>query len=258
LFAAACSGPAGGKGTGQSAVEVVDAFFDDDLRQCTKDADCLTGFCDMTPVFTISTSGGYCMGFPNAFDRWQRVWLAERLAERARADEAVHDVLLKRLEEEKEYVLRPAEKEVVILLLAEVASQPAHERLKELYKQEEGGPKRLAGLKLAVAGFEEASGEVVEAALSSVVRVRMHAAAAAGGLCNAESFGVLKELASDSHYQVRQSAASALAACGGPEARATLEKLAEENRETYNSRPGDRFVFESALIRLSSRSPKSE
>ena len=227
------------------------AFFDDDLRQCEKDSDCLTGFCDMTPVFTISTSGGYCMGFPNAFDRWQRVWLADRLTERAKANPRIHDALLKRLEDEKEYALRPAEKEVVILLLAGVASNAAHERLKALYLEEDGGAKRLAGLKLAMAGMEHASGEVVDAALSSVVRVRMHAASAAAGLCNAEALGVLKELSRDSHYQVRQSAASALAVCGGPEARTTLEKLVEENRETYNSRPGDRFVFESALRRVS-------
>jgi len=241
-----------------SAAEIVASYFDDDLRQCGKDSECLTGFCDMTPVFTISTSGGYCMGFPNAFERWQRVWLANSLAERAKADPAVHAALLKRLEEEKEYALRPAEKEVVILLLAGVGSDAAHERLKALYREEDGGPKRLAGLKLAAAGFEEVSGEVVDAALSSVVRVRMHAAAAAGGLCNAESLGVLKELSRDSHYQVRQSAAAGLAACGGAEARSTLQKLVDENRETYNSRPGDRFVFESALRRLSPRSPKSE
>ena len=234
-------------GPALDAQRLVAPFFEQNLIACQENRDCVTGLCDKTPFFAVSDLGGYCLAFPNAFERWQRVWLARRLGESARGDAQVASQAMERIERELGQVFHPAEREILVLLLSELGTPEALARLEQAYAAESGGIKQLCALKLAQAGREQYSEQVVEAALSSTVRLRMHAASAAGGLCNGPALGALQELIGDVNVQVRQAAAQALAGCRGETARKALARKLEENQDDFSARPGDRFLFGAAL-----------
>jgi hypothetical protein len=226
---------------------LVGAYFEHNLVACEANADCLTQMCDKSPFFTVSDLGGYCLSFSNSFQRWQRVWLARQLGRAAREDTAVQSLVLSTIGQELDQVVHPSEREILVLLLSELGSKGALERLEQVYKREAGGLKQLAALRLATAGFEEYTDDVVNAALSSTVRLRMHAAYAAAGLCNKPALGALKELLDDVNVQVRQAAATAAARCGSRQMGAALKRKLDENRDDFTARPGDRFLFGAAL-----------
>jgi len=245
LFAG-CRSSEQGKESENSAQAVVAAFFQEELVRCDSDAECLTGRCDLTPMFTISVSGGFCASFPNAYERWQRIELAESLAGLAREDPELMALVLARVDDELAHVRRPAEKEAVIVLLVRLGVPDAVARLRELSVREEEPIRRLAGLSLASIGDESGSDELVEASLSAVVRMRMHAAHSAGGLCKGAALSVLAELLVDKHYLVRQAAAAALARCG-EEGKSVLEARSREISDGKAAYTGDRFAVDSAL-----------
>jgi hypothetical protein len=235
VLLAGCDGRPGAEpaAAGQTPEQVLAAFFQEELKPCTESAECTTGHCDLTPVYTISVSAGYCLSFPNAFDRWQRVELAERLARRAAAEPALMAVLLARLENELTLATRPGEKETLYLILGALRTAPAATLLRRAFETEQGALREVAGLALAEAGDAAGADVVVEAAFSPVVRVRMHAARAAGGLCSETAVGVLAELLNDDHPLVSEAAATALGGCPGEKAAALL-------------RTGEGFAVESA------------
>jgi len=227
-----------------SPTEIVAAFFTDDLQLCERHGDCVTGHCDLSPMFTVSLSSGYCLNFPAAYERWQRIELAESLSALGRADGALNQAVLERVEAELEGRLRGPEKEAVILVLGRQASPASLEMLREVHRLETGEVRRLSALTLAEAGDPTGEDDVVEASFSAVIRVRMHAARAASRLCTPTARGLVAGLLDDRSRLVRQAAAQALARCGGEEAR----KLLEERHK--GGAPGDRFLFESATSRL--------
>lgn len=221
----ACGGEFSGGSPKEERVEsLVTAFFSEELKPCTSSADCPTGHCDLTPVYTISVSSGYCISFPSAFERWQKVELADRLAAYSR------DLpqLAVRVESElaREYLNgnRPADLETAYLVLVALGTESAVARLAEEYVSRTGAVREVAGMALAEAGDPRGIDAVVAAAFSPVVRVRLHAARAAGRLCNGAALGVLAELLDDDHSLVSEAAASALGRCPGARSLALLEQ----------------------------------
>lgn len=232
------------KAPGRSPDEVLAAFFSEELLQCTSAADCVTGKCDLSPVFTISTSGGYCLSFSSAFERWQRLELARSLADMARRDGALHDAVLARVREELQFVRPGPEEEAMVELLGAMRTSESLALLRQLHAGLAGEARPLAALALARVGDDAGLDDVVAASFSPVVRVRVHAAAAAGGLCGSRTaLGILRGLVADDHHMVRQAAADALAICGGAEAESILSGA--ERKGT-----GDEFTFGSARSRI--------
>ena len=226
-----------------SPENVLSAFFSEELLQCTADEDCTTGECDLSPVFTISTSGGYCLSFSSAFERWQRLELARSLARMASGDSGLHDAVLARVKEELQFVRAGPEEEAMVELLAALGTEESIGLLGELYRGLDGEVRSLAALALARSGDPTGIDEVVDVSFSPVVRLRIHAAVAVSGLCDKTSLGILRELSSDDHHMVRQAAAEALTRCGGPEVRSILDQA--ESRGT-----GDDFVIGAARTRV--------
>jgi len=184
LAAEACgSGNAAARHEAVEPAAVLDAFFSDGLTRCEKDADCVTRVCDLSPVFTFSVSGGYCTGFPNAFERWQRVLLARKLGEKARSDEELRKLLWERLDDESRFAVRGEEQEVLLLVPAAVGTQDAIERIRKIHSTADGALRLMAGLMLASEPGEDGLDAIVQGAQSSVERLRMHAASAAGVRC---------------------------------------------------------------------------
>jgi hypothetical protein len=164
-------------------------------------------------MFTISVSSGYCLSFPNAFERWQRLLLARKLAKWARDDANLTSLILQRVEEELGFAHRLPELEAIYLILASLATSEALLLLEVLHDDAEGPARQLAGLCLAEAGIVAGLDDVVVAAQSSVVRLRLHAARAAAGLCDETSRGVLAVLAEDRHPLVKDAAVRAAEIC---------------------------------------------
>jgi hypothetical protein len=221
----------------------VSAFFAEELVQCATDADCVTGRCDLTPTFTVSIEKGYCGTFQTAFDRWQKVELAQRLADRAAGSAPLAAAVLARVDEElgytrnppqPGYAVRAPEKETLVILLSELARsgesarEEALARLGTIRLQEAGALKRLAGLALAEAGSAAGLDDMVEASAGASPRLRLHAARAASGLCDRTAVGVLASLLADPHPLVRAGAAWGLGRCGTDEAGGALERRREE------------------------------
>jgi hypothetical protein len=230
---------------------VLAAFFDDDLVRCERDSDCLAGVCDLTPVFTFSVSGGYCVGFPGAFERWQRVLLARKLADLIRADPALAERVWSRLADESRFAVRGEEKELLLLVPALVGTPEAMEQVRDVYRQGDSGLRTMAGLYLAASnpGSDEGVDRLVEASASSVDRLRMHAAWAAGQRCDRTGLGILADLLRDRSALVRQAAGLSVERCPAADARPLLEARRAE-LDTGEGRTGDRFVVESALDAL--------
>ncbi len=259
----------GGAGSGEREIapaDLVAAFFSEDLAQCSADGDCVTGRCDLTPTFTVAIERGYCGTFQTAFDRWQKVELAERLAQAAGGSAGVLEAVLARVDEElgytrnppqAGYAVRAPEKETLVVLLSAMASEetagdetrgPAMSRLEQMYSVESGAVKRAAGLALAEVGNESAMDEVVQASFGASARLRLHAARAASGLCSTTSLGVLASLLEDPHPLVRAGAADALGRCRSEDAR----KVLEARRDALRRKPGvsgDLSAVEAALAR---------
>jgi hypothetical protein len=253
---AAAPGP--GEAGGRPAAETLQAFFDERLTRCAADADCITGKCDLAAVFTISVTVGYCATFPNAYQRWQKIELAEALAKMALADATLKDEFYAMTDDPQVRAeAYPGEKEIWLLVLRELGTPEALARIRSLREAEQGPLRREFSLALAETGDPVGLDDVVAAALSSDVAARMHAAAAAGGLCVLEApeaggtsagktaTGLLAELLEDSHALVRQSAASALTRCG-ESGRQILQRRLEQVR-AGQGQAGDRFMVESAL-----------
>ncbi len=212
------SGP---KGAQLAALEA--GFFDEELKPCTANEECSSGHCDLTPVYTISVSAGYCINFPSAFERWQKVELANRLADLVGQFPQLAERIEARLVREYLNGDRPADLETAYLVLTALASESAISLLAAEYESRTGTAREVAGLALAEAGDARGVDAVVAAAFSPVVRVRMHAARAAGSLCSEASIGVLAELLGDPSPLVSEAAASGLGRCPGSKSLALLE-----------------------------------
>jgi len=243
------SGGSGREETELSPEQRVAAYFAENLVQCTGDAECPTGRCDLTPTFTVSIEKGYCGTFQTAFDRWQKVELATRLAAQAREAPELARAVFARVDEELGYTLsspqpgyavRPPEKETLVVLLAALAApgggaaQEAIRRLDAMLARESGPVRQLVGLTLAELGRESGWDAMVEASFGASPRLRLHAARAASGLCNELSNRVLASLLEDPHPLVRFGAAQGLGKCRTPEA---LEVL-EQRRAALRRKPG--------------------
>ncbi len=200
------------------------AFFSEELKPCSSSDDCRSGHCDLTPVFTISVSAGYCVSFPSAFERWQKVELAHRLADYAREFPQLAERVEARLATEYLNGDRTADLETAYIVLVALGTKSAVERLAKEFEARTGTVKEVAGLALAEAGDARGIEAVVDAAFSPVVRVRLHAARAAGRLCSKACLGVLAELLDDDNPLVSEAAASALGQCPGEN---SLERLEE-------------------------------
>lgn len=237
----------------KTAQDVVAAFFMEDLLQCQADEDCITGRCDLSPVFAISVSGGYCASFPNAFERWQFIELAQLLATRALTDPLLLAVVEDRIDKELEIVRRPAGREGMVVLLERLGTGRSRERLQRLYLEESGALRRLVALSLARLGDDRGLDELVEISLSAVVKSRLHAAYAAAGLCRGAALDVLGALLVDDHHLVRQAAAEALGRCGEAGRPLLLKRAAA--LETAPGVGGDRFSVKAALERHGEASP---
>jgi hypothetical protein len=200
------------------------AFFSEELKPCTESSECSSGHCDLTPVYTISVSAGYCVSFPSAYERWQKVELAGHLADYV----GELPQLAKRIEARlaKEYLNgdRPADLETAYIVLLALGTDEAIARLAAEYESRTGTVQEVAGLALAEAGDERGIDAVVGAAFSPVVRVRLHAARAAGHLCSAAALGVLAELLDDDNSLVLEAAATALGQCPGERSLALLKE----------------------------------
>lgn len=188
------------------ADDPVEAFFEESLYRCEKNSDCASGLCDLTAKFTVSVSSGYCMSFPNAFDRWQRIALAMRAGEVARSDPELRERLLSRVDQKLNGFPTVADKEAMAFVLRWVGTQEALERLRLLHDREKGAVRRLAGLLLAAAGDASGEEDMVQASQSAVVRTRLYAVHAAAGLCNESGQQVLAVLRRDPHPLVREAA----------------------------------------------------
>jgi len=186
--------------------EAAAALFEESLHRCEKNSDCVTGLCDLTPSFTVSVSSGYCMSLPNAFDRWQRLALGMKAGEIARRDLDAGRSIVERAKQELSGYATPATREAMAFLLKEVGTEGAMEELRVLHAREPASSpmKRLTGLLLAEAGDPAGEDDLVEASLSSLVEMRMHAARAARGLDNETARRILAALAQDPHPLVRQ------------------------------------------------------
>lgn len=215
---ASWSGP-----TEERLAELEAAFFDEELKPCTSSEECSSGHCDLTPVYTISVSAGYCVTFPSAFERWQKVELADRLADYVRRFPGLAERVEARLAREYLDGDRAGDLETAYLVLAGLGSESAVARLAVEYETRTGTVREVAGLALAEAGDRRGLDAVVDAAFSPVVRVRMHAARAAGGLCSEASGRVLAELLDDASPLVAEAAASAMGRCPGANPQAFLE-----------------------------------
>jgi hypothetical protein len=200
------------------------AFFSEELNPCTESSECRSGHCDLTPVYTISVSAGYCVSFPSAYERWQKVELAGHLAKYARE----FPQLALRVEERlaKEYLAgdRPSDLETAYIVLVALGTDTAITRLAAEYERRTGTVQEVAGLALAEAGDKRGIEAVVGAAFSPVVRVRLHAARAAARLCSVASLGVLAELLDDDNSLVSEAAATALGQCPGERSLALLKE----------------------------------
>lgn len=244
----ACSSGEVASGTSRTAADQLNPYFSEGHATCASHADCDTGLCDKGLAFTFHLSAGYCVSFANAHARWQRVLLARSLAAASSRVDGLAEAVLSRVSEEWEYASGGSAREGLGLVLAEMGTAEALDALTEMYDEADGGLRNLLGLLLAEAGRESAIEEVDKASSSSVVRVRMQAAGAAGGLCTPPALGVLADLLGDRHTLVRQAAAQALTACCDSEAIGIVRERLDGLDGEDPAASGDRFIYEKALF----------
>jgi hypothetical protein len=213
LLGPGCAPVSGSSGnSGDEADRVMAAFFAEELTPCTSNEACLTGRCDLTPVYTISVSAGYCLAIPGAFERWQKVELGQRLGALAKTVPGLSARVLDAVTSSFTGS-RNGDLETGVIVLLELGTPEAVAELVRLTRERDGAAAQVAGLALAELGDARGGPALVDAAFSPVVRTRMHAARGAGHLCTKEALGVLAELLSDSHPMVAEAAATALGQC---------------------------------------------
>jgi hypothetical protein len=213
LLTHGCTPASGVSGDGRDeAARIMGAFFAEEMTPCTSNEECLTGRCDLTPVYTISVSAGYCLALPGAFERWQKVELGQRLGGLAKTVPGLSSKVMAEVTASLAGN-RNGDLETGVILLTELGTPEAIAELARLAGERDGAAAQVAGLALAELGDSRGGPALVEAAFSSVVRTRMHAARGAGRLCTEEALGVLAELLADSHPMVAEAAATALGRC---------------------------------------------
>lgn len=217
----------------------IDSLFSDDFRLCQANEDCVSGICDTSWLGPLLEGRGRCVGLRSENHRWQLVLASKRVAAVAIEDPEFRRKLMERIQKEWESQALPDDREALVILLSELPGEDSRALLFQILQTDSGSLSLLAGLGLAALKDPRGEDSVLDAVLSPVVRLRLHAAKGAGRLCSPRTQEALLELAQDHHPMVRDAAVHALLDCPQEIARGLLEEWPGATKADPEA--GDRF-----------------
>ncbi len=230
--------PASAPNSEALAADLALRFLDGHTRACVKNADCGTNLCDRSLSLWADDDVGLCVSLFRARERWQRSVIARSVASKMKGDAELSKAVWEGVEARWRGVHDVEQLEGMVLLARHLGDDRAREFLRLVLGSEGGAERLLAGISLGKMGDAIGLDSVVDASASSQPVLRVHAAWAAGKVCNAESLAVVEALASDPHPMVRQSAMLGLAQCRSPEADAVRTRLKAQASSEEDLEPG--------------------
>lgn len=224
--------------------ELAHSYLEGHTRSCSANSDCGTNLCDRSLSLWSVDDVGLCVPLFRATERWQRLVVAQSVAERMRDDAelaaAVWKGVTKRMGDRHE----PEVTEGMMLLARCAGTEEARRFLLEVLRLGSSAERLHAGISLGRMGDASGMDQISEAAASSQPVMRVHAVWAAGGICTTESLGVIEMLSQDPHPMVRQASLLALAQCRSEEAALLRQRLQDQYRaDPEEAEPGTAWLL---------------